>query len=153
VYARFSYVFPGFLGSSGTPWDILLNYLYLDPNSLLYLTRIAATIGLAFILFAEVLLVFGGGKFLTDLSFALMGRFRGGPAKVAVVASSLVGTVSGGPVTNVMLTGSFTIPMMKQAGYQPAIAAAIESVDSIRRSGPGRAHSGDPVLHRSLYPG
>jgi TRAP transporter 4TM/12TM fusion protein len=130
VYARFAYVFPGFLGTSGTSWDILLNYLYLDPNSLLYLTRIAATIGLAFILFAEVLLVFGGGKFLTDLSFALMGRFRGGPAKVAVVASSLVGTVSGGPVTNVMLTGSFTIPMMKQAGYRPAMAAAIESVAS-----------------------
>jgi TRAP transporter 4TM/12TM fusion protein len=130
VYARFSYAFPGFLGTSGTPWDMLLNYLYLDPNSLLYLTRIAATIGLAFILFAEMLLVFGGGKFLTDLSFALMGRFRGGPAKVAVVASSLVGTVSGGPVTNVMLTGSFTIPMMKRAGYSPAMAAAIESVAS-----------------------
>ena len=129
-YARFTWLFPGFLHSRGVPWDQLVNYLYLDATALLSMVRIGATIGLAFILLGEVLLVFGASKFFTEVAFALLGRFRGGPAKAAVLGSSLMGTISGGPVTNVMLTGPVTIPMMIRTGYPRHVAAAIEALAS-----------------------
>ena len=84
----------------------------------------------AFILFGRVLFATGGADFFTDLSMALMGRWRGGPAKVAVVASSLFGTLSGSASSNVVITGSITIPMMTRIGYRPSVAAAVESVAS-----------------------
>lgn len=129
-YGRYTHLFPGFLGARGTPWDQLINYLYLDTNSMLDMVGLAATIGLAFILYGQVLFVFGGGKFLTDLAFALMGQFRGGAAKTSIISSSLIGTITGGPVTNVILDGVVTIPMMKSSGYRPHVAAAIEAVAS-----------------------
>jgi TRAP transporter 4TM/12TM fusion protein len=130
LYARFTWLFPGFLHSRGVPWDQLVNYLYLDTSALLSMVRIGATIGLAFILLGQVLLVFGASQFFTEVAFALMGRFRGGPAKAAVFGSSLMGTISGGPVTNVMLTGPVTIPMMIRTGYPRHVAAAIEALAS-----------------------
>jgi TRAP transporter 4TM/12TM fusion protein len=69
-------------------------------------------------------------KFLTDISLALMGRYRGGPAKVAVGASSMFGTISGSVVSNVVMDGPITIPMMVRSGYAPPVAAAIEAVAS-----------------------
>ena len=68
--------------------------------------------------------------FLTDVAMALMGRYRGGAAKMAVVSSSLYGTVSGSAVANVVVDGAITIPMMKRSGYPPHLAAAIEAVSS-----------------------
>jgi TRAP-type uncharacterized transport system fused permease subunit len=84
----------------------LINYLYLDPNSMLSMIDIGATIGLAFILFGAILIISGGDRFFNVVAMALMGRFRGGPAKAAVIGSSLVGMITGGPVTNVMLVGT-----------------------------------------------
>ena len=84
-YANFKYLFPGLFGGRGVPWDTLINYLYLDPNALFSMVGIAATIGLGFILFGQLLIVYGGGKFFNDAATILMGRFRGGPAKAAVV--------------------------------------------------------------------
>jgi TRAP transporter 4TM/12TM fusion protein len=71
-----------------------------------------------------------GDSFLTDVAMALMGRYRGGSAKMAVVSSSLYGTVSGSAVANVVVDGAITIPMMKRTGYPPHVAAAIEAVSS-----------------------
>ena len=65
-----------------------------------------------------------------QLAQAAMGRFRGGPAKVAVVASACMGTISGSAVANVAGTGAITIPLMKRVGYEPKMAAAIEAVAS-----------------------
>lgn len=130
LYARFAYLFPGPFYAKGTFWRTLMNYLYLDPNGLFNVVLIGATIGTAFIFFGGVLLNFGFGQTLTDIALIAMGRFRGGPAKVAVMASSLVGTVTGGAMTNVMLTGPVTIPMMKRSGYTPVEAGAIEAVAS-----------------------
>ena len=86
--------------------------------------------GIVFILFGQTLYAVGGAAFLTDFSLTLMGRFRGGPAKMAIVSSSLFGTISGSAVANVVVDGTMTIPMMKKSGYPPAVAAAVEATAS-----------------------
>lgn len=121
---------PGVFRGGRTKPDQLFNYLYLDPSSMLNLLNIAATIGLIFILFGQVLIYFGGGTILNNIALAVFGRFRGGPAKGSIVGSSLVGSITGSPVTNVMLTGSVTIPLMKKNGFTSAQAGAVEAVAS-----------------------
>ncbi len=131
LYAKFAYLLPGLLYAKGSSWERIAVYLYLDTNSLLGLPlAVTASIVMAFIFFGQVLYAVGGDKFLTDLALVAMGRYRGGPAKVSVVASSLFGTVSGSAVSNVVVDGAITIPMMKRTGYAPHMAAAIEAVAS-----------------------
>jgi TRAP transporter 4TM/12TM fusion protein len=84
-----------------------------------------------FILFGTVLRVSGGGQFFINISFALLGHVRGGPAKVAIFASALFGSMSGSAVSNVISTGSMTIPAMKRAGYPPHYAAGLEACASV----------------------
>ncbi len=130
-YGLFTDYFPGVLFGKATRWDRLINYCYLDSSALLGLPlTIACTIALAFMFFGNVLFAAGGGTFLTDFAMATLGRFRGGPAKVSVLASSLFGTLSGVATANVYVTGVITIPMMKRVGYQPHVASAIEAVAS-----------------------
>ena len=83
-----------------------------------------------FILFGSVLEKTGMGKFIIDLAMALAGWSTGGPAKVAVLSSGLMGTISGSSVANVCTTGMFTIPLMKSVGYKPYFAGAVEAVAS-----------------------
>jgi TRAP transporter 4TM/12TM fusion protein len=131
LYARFADLFPGGFAGTGVPWDQLVNYLYTDVNSLFGLPlAVAAIIVLTYIFFGQILFAIGAGKFLTDSSMALFGRRRGGPAKMAVVASSLFGTISGSCVANVATTGILTIPLMKQTGYRAHVAGAIEAAAS-----------------------
>jgi TRAP transporter 4TM/12TM fusion protein len=104
--------------------------LYADEGVLGTLTGISANLLMIFILFAAFMLHSGVGQFFMDISIALAGRFRGGPAKVAVVSSGLYGTISGSSVADCYATGSFTIPLMKKIGYRPEIAAAIEATAS-----------------------
>jgi TRAP transporter 4TM/12TM fusion protein len=130
-YALFNSLIPGPFGGSGISWPNLANSLYLDNNALLgSAMEVTAVTVLPFILFGGLLFAVGGGEFLTDFAMALFGRFRGGPAKISVVASSLFGTISGSAVANVTTVGVMTIPMMKKAGYKPHIAAAIEATAS-----------------------
>ena len=130
-YGLFGQYFPGILFGKSIRWDRLVNYCYLDSSALLGLPlTIAATIALAFIFFGNILFATGGGDFLTDFAMAALGRFRGGPAKVSVVASTLFGTLSGVAVANVYVTGAITIPMMVRMGYVPHLAAAVEAVSS-----------------------
>ena len=130
LYAKLSHYLPGALKGAEMTWGQMINYIYVDPNSILNLLGIAATIGFAFVLFGQVLLTFGGGDALTNISLLLFGRTRGGPAKASVVGSSLVGTVTGAPMSNVFLTGSVTIPLMIRSGYHPRFAGAVEAVAS-----------------------
>ena len=81
-------------------------------------------------LFAALLVRSGGGKFFIEMASSLAGRYQGGPAKVAVVASSFMGTMTGSALANVGVTGSFTIPLMKQTGYEPEFAGAVEACAS-----------------------
>src|SRR5256885_15966841 len=105
-------------------------YLYADEGVLGTLTGISSNILMIFILFASVMLHSGVGQFFMDLSVALAGRFRGGPAKVAVLSSGLYGTISGSSVADCYATGSFTIPPMKKIRYKPQIAGAIQACAS-----------------------
>ncbi len=130
-YARYSNFFPGVLYSPSTDWQRLGAYFYLDTNAILGLPlTVMSTIIIAFILFGRILYAMNADKFLTDAALATMGRYRGGPAKVAVAASSLFGTISGSVVSNVVMDGPITIPMMVRSGYKPHMAAAIEAVAS-----------------------
>jgi TRAP transporter 4TM/12TM fusion protein len=130
-YAFFAYLFPGDFYGRGWSVSRLATYLYLDANGIFGLAlQVGSSIVLVFILFGEVLNAVGGAAFLSDFALAVMGRYRGGQAKIAIVSSSLFGNISGSAVANVVVDGAFTIPMMKKAGYPPTQAAAIEAVAS-----------------------
>ena len=88
--------------------------------------RVAATYAFLFVLFGTTLAKTGGADFFFDLAASLTGRARGGPAKIAVISSGLYGTISGSPTSDVVTTGSVTIPMMKRLGYNGVFAGAVE---------------------------
>jgi len=130
-YALFTFLFPGGLYGKGVSWARLSTFLYLDPQGILGIAiEVSATVVFAFVFFGQALFRTGGGEFFTNSAMALMGRYRGGPAKVAVLASSLFGTISGSAVANVVTTGSVTIPLMKKTGYPPFFAGAVEATAS-----------------------
>jgi TRAP transporter 4TM/12TM fusion protein len=83
-----------------------------------------------YIIFGELLDKFGAGKFFIDIAYALTGRMKGGPAEAAVLSSALMGSINGSAVANVVTTGTFTIPLMKNVGYSPTFAGAVEAVAS-----------------------
>ena len=91
---------------------------------------IAATTVFIFVLFGAFLEVTGAGKFFIDMAFSIAGKYRGGPAKAAVLASAGLGSISGSAIANTVTTGSITIPMMKKLGYKPEQAAGIEAAAS-----------------------
>ena len=93
-------------------------------------TRIFCNMIVGFMIFGVTLQETGGAKFFIDLSFALFGKVRGGPAKVAVVSSAFFGSMSGSAISNVVTTGALTIPTMKKTGYPPHYAAAVEACSS-----------------------
>ncbi len=130
-YALWGDALPGALAARATDWQKLSAYLALDVNGLLGLPlAVACTIVIAFLLFGELLNASRGGRFFTDIAMLSMGRFRGGPAKMAVVGSALFGSVSGSAVANVVATGVITIPLIKKSGYPAHKAGAIEAVAS-----------------------
>jgi TRAP transporter 4TM/12TM fusion protein len=124
---------PGFLRSPKAysyPQIVEMFFLYADEGVLGTLTGVSSNILMIFILFASFMLHSGVGQLFMDVSVALAGRFRGGPAKVAVLSSGLYGTISGSSVADCYATGSFSIPLMKKIGYRPEIAGAIEATAS-----------------------
>jgi TRAP transporter 4TM/12TM fusion protein len=131
AYGFFGHLLPGDLQGRRVSPEGLLLYLSLDVNGVFgSVFGVAATIVVTFLLFGSLLGRSGGAKFFTDLATSVLGSFRGGAAKIAVVASSLFGTISGNAVANVVATGVVTIPLMKQSGYKPHHAGAIEAVAS-----------------------
>jgi TRAP transporter 4TM/12TM fusion protein len=131
LYAPYAYLLPGVFNARMIPWGRVLSNLYLSPGALFGIPLgVVGTIVFSFIFFGRLLFSVGGGRFLSELALALMGRYRGGPAKVAIVASSLFGSLSGSASANVAMTGIITIPLMKKIGYKPHVAGAIEAVAS-----------------------
>ena len=131
LYGLFGSYAPGVFAAAELPWRRFALYIYNDTNGVLGLVlRVGANQILGFVIFGVVLNLVGGGQALTDLAMAAMGHRRGGPAKVAILASSLFGTLSGSTVANVMSTGVVTIPMMRKSGFPKHYAAAIEAVAS-----------------------
>ena len=127
LIALFGQYMPGFL-KSGNSWKRIVEHLWYDQEGV-FGTAIGActTFIFLFMLFGAFLEKTGVGEFFIDLANALAGGSRGGPAKVAVISSALMGTVSGSSVANTVGTGSFTIPMMKSMGYRPQFAGAVEA--------------------------
>jgi TRAP transporter 4TM/12TM fusion protein len=131
AYALFGWLLPGDFATRPVQPTRLLVYLGIDSNALLGVTlAIALAVVVPFVMFGQILDRAGGGTFFTDLSLALFGRARGGPAKIAVAGSALFGTVSGSAVANVVSTGMITIAMMIRSGLRPKTAAAVEAVSS-----------------------
>jgi len=111
-------------------WSRFVQYLYLDQGIFGIPFFVMTIYVFAFIFFGAFLLKIGVSDYITQLMISLFGARSGGPAKAAVVSSGLMGTVSGSSVANVLTTGTFTIPLMKKAGYPPEIAGAVEPVAS-----------------------
>jgi len=131
LYGAFGDRVSGALAGRQVTFERLVTQLAFDTNALLGTPLlIAATVVVVFVLFGQLLNGTGGGRFFTDAALALMGRFRGGSAKIAIVASSLFGAISGSAVSNVVTTGTITIPLMQRAGIAASTAAAIEAVAS-----------------------
>ncbi len=122
---------PWLFHGKGYPLDWMAYALYIVPEGIFSTPlQVSSTIVVAFLLFGNLLLVSGAGKLFVDLPLGLFGQVRGGPAKVAVVASALFGTMTGSAVANVATTGAFTIPLMKKVGYDADFAGAVEAVSS-----------------------
>ncbi|MFQ5895821.1 MAG: TRAP transporter permease [Nitrospinota bacterium] len=107
-----------------------MEYLYGPSGILGLVTEVFATYVVVFVVLGAFLEKSGLGRLFIDLSFALTGRRTGGPGLAAVVSSSIFGMISGSAVSNVVTTGTFTIPLMKRVGYRPAFAAAVEAAAS-----------------------
>jgi TRAP transporter 4TM/12TM fusion protein len=129
LYALFGYLVPGNFGHEGFPWEVIVRNLYVSPQGFWgIMLQISATILAIFLIFGAVLLKTGGGEAFLDIAFLASARTRGGPAKVAAVASCLFGMISGSAVANAATIGTFTIPLMKRAGFSREFAAAAEAV-------------------------
>jgi TRAP transporter 4TM/12TM fusion protein len=131
AFALAGHLLPGQLQGRPVFADELVVYLAVDSNALLgRALYIAATIVVAFVLMGNLLMLSGGSNFFTDIAIALMGRYRGGGAKIAVLGSGLFGTISGSVVSNVASVGVVTIPLMRKGGYAAHQAGAIEATAS-----------------------
>jgi len=131
VLAMIGGVLPGEFAARSIPLPRLTYYLVWDSSAILGVAiKIIATVVVVYVFFGQVLFKAGGSTFFTGIAMALMGRYRGGPAKIAIVGSSLFGSISGNIVSNVMTVGTVTIPLMKRAGFRPHLAAAIEACAS-----------------------
>jgi TRAP transporter 4TM/12TM fusion protein len=131
IYALFGSYFPYPFTIRAPSFRVFLDHMFLTPQAIFGIpTGVSATFVYLFILLGTFLEQTKGGQFIIDFSMALVGRATGGAAKVAVVASSLFGTISGHSVANVYGTGTFTIPLMKRMGYKPEFAGAVEAAAS-----------------------
>jgi len=132
VYALFGQYMPSFLQHRGFAFHQVIDQLFIGTEGVYGIpTFVSATFIFLFILFGAFLERAGMIQLFNDISMGLVGHARGGPAKVSVVSSAMMGTVSGSGVANVVTTGQFTIPLMKRSGYSPAFAGAVEATASM----------------------
>ena len=131
VYARFGEIMPSLFAHKNYGVDRIISSMFITADGVFgMLAGISATFIFLFILFGALLREAGGGEFFINFAYGICGRFRGGPAKIAVVASSMFGMLSGSGTANVAGTGQITIPLMKRSGYPPYFAGAVETVSS-----------------------
>lgn len=131
LYARFGEWLPSIFAHKNYDYERIISGLFLTTEGFYGpITGVTATFIFIFVLFGSFLKYSGAGTFFMDICNALLGKTRGGAAKVAVVASSLFGMMSGSALANVAGIGQFTIPLMKKTGYTPHYAGAVESCAS-----------------------
>ncbi len=131
AYGMLGPYMPDFLAHKGYSVTRLVSYLVWTTEGVFGIpVAVSSTFVIVFILFGAFLDKLGAGDFFIQLALALTGRRRGGPALTSVLASGLMGSISGSSVSNVVTTGTFTIPLMKRTGYTPLFAGAVEAVAS-----------------------
>jgi len=131
LYPLFAESMPGPLSGMQFPITKIITYNILSTEAMLGIVwRVTSTLFAAYIIFAVFIKNFGAGRFFMDIATAILGKTRGGYAKVAVVTSSLFGSISGSATSNVLTTGVFTIPAMKKEGFTPEYAAGVEATAS-----------------------
>ena len=131
LYALFGSVLPGDLAHRGYDLNRVLAQVYLGADGIFGTPLgVSATFVILIVILGALLEATGASSVLMDIAVALTGKSRGGPAKAAVVGSSLMGMISGTAVANVLTTGTISIPLMKRNGYRPHVAAAVETVAS-----------------------
>ncbi|CAJ1001181.1 MULTISPECIES: TRAP transporter permease [Bacillales] len=132
AYAYLGPYLPGEFGHRGYTLSDIFNYMYVTTEGIFGdAISVSASFIILFIIFGAFLSKSGMGTLFNDLSLALAGSSKGGPAKVGVIASAVHGSINGSAVASVVTTGSFTIPMMKRVGYKPEFAAAVEATAAV----------------------
>ena len=132
AYGLFGRSVPGVFGHRGYTWMQLSNHFFANTEGIFGTSvSVAASYIFLFILFGAVMGKSGMGAFFNDLAMALAGHTKGGPAKVSVISSGLLGSINGSAVANVVTTGAFTIPLMKKTGYSKDFAGAVEASSSV----------------------
>jgi TRAP transporter 4TM/12TM fusion protein len=122
---------PGKLAHSGLDLTRIVEFTFSTQEAMFGVVAATfATFVFPFMIFGAFLEASGAGQFFMDLGTSLAGKWRGGPAKIAVITSALFGSISGSSVANVVSTGTFTIPLMKRLGFKPHHAGAIEAISS-----------------------
>ena len=130
VYTFTGSSLPGVLNSPEITWQRFFSQVYTDAGILGPTTAVSSTYIILFIIFAGFLQASKVGDYFVNFAFAAAGRARGGPAKVAIFASGLMGMINGTSAGNVVATGSLTIPLMKRVGYSKQTAGAVEAAAS-----------------------
>jgi TRAP transporter 4TM/12TM fusion protein len=131
LYLYFGHSLPGIFQSPRLSYSRIIGYTYLSTECVFGIgTQVYARLVIGFIVFAGALASTGAGNYMIRLGLALVGRYPGGAAKVAIVSSAMVGSISGSATANVLTTGIFTIPAMKKTGYSPEYAAGVEAAAS-----------------------
>jgi TRAP transporter 4TM/12TM fusion protein len=131
LYPLYAGHMPGFLWSNPFALDETIRAHVMGAESIIGVPmQVVANLIIGFVVFGIALTITGGGEFFMNFATALMGRSRGGPAKVAVVSSAFMGSLSGSAVSNILTTGTITIPAMRRSGYSREYAAAVEACSS-----------------------
>jgi len=131
TYPLFAHLLPSVIAGAGMDvFQTAAFHLFSEESVFGVPTQVGALLVFGFLLFGVALQYTGAGKFFIDLAFALLGHTRGGPAKVAIFSSGLMGSMSGGPVINVLTSGPLTIPAMMRVGYPRTYAAGVEACAS-----------------------
>jgi TRAP transporter 4TM/12TM fusion protein len=127
LYSIFGQSMPDVISHKGVSLERLVGYQWLSSEAIFGIPiDVSVSYVFLFVLFGAFMDKAGAGRFFLDLSFGLVGRYRGGPAKAAIMASAMTGTVSGSSIANTVTTGAFTIPLMKKMGFPAHKAGAIE---------------------------
>lgn len=130
LYGYFGPYMPGLFYHKGYSWPRMITYLFSLEGILGTPVLASAHYIFLFVIFGAFVEVSGAGKFFVDFARCISGGLRGGPAKVSIVSSALIGTASGSSVANVVVDGVFNIPLMKASGFRGAVAGAVEAMNS-----------------------
>ena len=132
AYGLFGQHMPSIFMHRGYTWAKLVNHAFINTEGIYGTSvNVAASYIFLFILFGAVMNKSGMGQFFNDIALALAGHTKGGPAKVAVIASGFLGSINGSAVANVVTTGAFTIPLMKKTGYSDEFSGSVEASASV----------------------